>query len=209
MHLPALQARARDLLDVVGLAGRERALPAQLSGGQQRVAIARALIGEPRLLLADEPTGNLDSANGTQTLDLLLNLREARGMTVLGGARWCSPHAVQAIRVRRRRMNLTTGRWSTVTVYAVTNLTAGQATPAELAGWLRGHWTIEVLHHVRDVTFAEDASQIRTGNAPRAMAPPSATSRSACFDWPAPPRSPEPSAPTPETPADRRRSSAY
>ncbi|MEV0569759.1 hypothetical protein [Dactylosporangium sp. NPDC050588] len=67
-------------------------------------------------------------------------------------------------------MNLTTGRWSTVTVYAVTNLTAGQATPAEPADWLRGHWTIEVLHHVRDVTFAEDASQIRTGNAPRAMA---------------------------------------
>ncbi|GAA1542107.1 hypothetical protein GCM10009827_072000 [Dactylosporangium maewongense] len=47
------------------------------------MAIARALIGEPRLLLADEPTGNLDSANGTQILDLLLNLRGARGMTVL------------------------------------------------------------------------------------------------------------------------------
>ncbi|GAA1542180.1 hypothetical protein GCM10009827_072110 [Dactylosporangium maewongense] len=67
-------------------------------------------------------------------------------------------------------MNLTTGRWSTVTVNAVTNLTAGQATPAELADGLRGHWTIEVLHHVRDATFAEDASQIRTGNAPQAMA---------------------------------------
>jgi putative ABC transport system ATP-binding protein len=76
--------RARELLAAVGLGGRERALPAQLSGGQQqRVAIARALIGSPRLLLADEPTGNLDSANGTQILDLLLDLREARGMTVL------------------------------------------------------------------------------------------------------------------------------
>ncbi|MEV0133939.1 ABC transporter ATP-binding protein [Dactylosporangium sp. NPDC050688] len=78
------QARARELLDAVGLSGRERALPAQLSGGQQqRVAIARALIGSPKLLLADEPTGNLDSANGTQILDLLLDLREQHGMTVL------------------------------------------------------------------------------------------------------------------------------
>ncbi|MFI5916586.1 ABC transporter ATP-binding protein [Dactylosporangium sp. NPDC051541] len=76
--------RARELLDAVGLAGRERSLPAQLSGGQQqRVAIARALIGGPRLLLADEPTGNLDSASGAQILDLLLDLREERGMTVL------------------------------------------------------------------------------------------------------------------------------
>ncbi|MEO3775946.1 ABC transporter ATP-binding protein [Micromonospora sp. B11E3] len=77
-------ARARELLDAVGLADRERALPAQLSGGQQqRVAIARALMGEPRLLLADEPTGNLDSATGGQILDLLLDLRERHGMTVL------------------------------------------------------------------------------------------------------------------------------
>ncbi|WP_433080110.1 ABC transporter ATP-binding protein [Dactylosporangium sp. CA-052675] len=78
------RARARELLDAVGLAGRERSLPAQLSGGQQqRVAIARALIGAPRLLLADEPTGNLDSAHGTQILDLLLELRDEHGMTVL------------------------------------------------------------------------------------------------------------------------------
>jgi putative ABC transport system ATP-binding protein len=76
--------RARDLLDAVGLARHERALPAQLSGGQQqRVAIARALIGAPDLLLADEPTGNLDSATGTQILDLLLRLQGERGMTIL------------------------------------------------------------------------------------------------------------------------------
>ncbi|MFU8876473.1 ABC transporter ATP-binding protein, partial [Micromonospora sp. SL4-19] len=76
--------RARDLLDAVGLTGRERALPAQLSGGQQqRVAIARALMGQPRLLLADEPTGNLDSTTGTQILDLLLDLRDQHGMTIL------------------------------------------------------------------------------------------------------------------------------
>ncbi|SCG34577.1 ABC transporter ATP-binding protein [Micromonospora halophytica] len=77
-------ARARELLDAVGLAGRERALPAQLSGGQQqRVAIARALMGAPRLLLADEPTGNLDSTTGGQILDLLLDLRGRHGMTIL------------------------------------------------------------------------------------------------------------------------------
>ncbi|MGW5667200.1 ATP-binding cassette domain-containing protein, partial [Micromonospora sp. NPDC003776] len=64
--------------------GRERALPAQLSGGQKlRVAIARALMGAPRLLLADEPTGNLDSTTGAQVLDLLLDLRDRHGMTIL------------------------------------------------------------------------------------------------------------------------------
>jgi predicted transposase YbfD/YdcC len=55
-------------------------------------------------------------------------------------------------------------------VYAVTSLTAAQASPARLADWIRGHWGIEALHHIRDTTFAEDASQVRTGNAPRTMA---------------------------------------
>jgi hypothetical protein len=61
-------------------------------------------------------------------------------------------------------------RWSTETGYAVTSLAASQATPAQLAGWVRGHWGIEALHHIRDVTYAEDASQIRTGNSPQVMA---------------------------------------
>jgi predicted transposase YbfD/YdcC len=61
-------------------------------------------------------------------------------------------------------------RWRTVTVYAVTSLTAAQSHPARLAGYVRGHWGIEALHHIRDTTFAEDASQTRTGNTPRAMA---------------------------------------
>ena len=55
-------------------------------------------------------------------------------------------------------------------MYAITSLTAAQATPAELADYVRGHWSIEALHHVRDVTYTEDASRIRTGNAPHAMA---------------------------------------
>ena len=80
------------------------------------------------------------------------------------------PHATQAIRVTRRVRPLRSRRWRTVTVYAVTNLTAAQASPARLADWVRGHWGIEALHHLRDTTFAEDACQVRTGTAPRAMA---------------------------------------
>jgi hypothetical protein len=57
-----------------------------------------------------------------------------------------------------------------VTVYAVTSLPFGQANPARLADLIRGHWAIEALHHVRDVTFAEDASQARSGSGPHVMA---------------------------------------
>jgi predicted transposase YbfD/YdcC len=81
------------------------------------------------------------------------------------------PHAAQAIQIRRRRRPLNgTTKWSTETSYAVTSLAAHQATPAQLATWIRGHWGIEALHHIRDVTYTEDASQIRTGNGPQAMA---------------------------------------
>jgi putative ABC transport system ATP-binding protein len=76
--------RARALLDAVGLDGKGDVLPSRLSGGeQQRVAIARALLNDPGLVLADEPTGNLDSATGAAIVDLLLRLREERGMTIL------------------------------------------------------------------------------------------------------------------------------
>jgi len=76
--------RARRLLREVGLEQRAGAFPATLSGGErQRVALARALANEPRLLLADEPTGALDSATSAQVLDLIERLRAERGMTVL------------------------------------------------------------------------------------------------------------------------------
>src|SRR5262249_52161627 len=81
------------------------------------------------------------------------------------------PHAAQAIQIRRRRRPLTgKKRWSTETSYAVTSLAASQATPAQLAGWVRGHWGIEALHHIRDVTYTEDAPGSRPAPAPQFMA---------------------------------------
>lgn len=81
-----------------------------------------------------------------------------------------SPEPAQAVQIKRRRTERKTGKTTVKTVYAVTSPTAEQTTAAQLAELVRGHWTIEALHHVRDTTFAEDASQLRTGNAPRAMA---------------------------------------
>jgi putative ABC transport system ATP-binding protein len=76
--------RAQALLDEVGLHDRGHHYPSQLSGGeQQRVAIARALANDPPLILADEPTGNLDSSNGRHVLDLLLQVRRTRGVTLV------------------------------------------------------------------------------------------------------------------------------
>jgi putative ABC transport system ATP-binding protein len=76
--------RARQLLADVGLAGRETALPSHLSGGQQqRVAIARALINEPGVVLADEPTGNLDSATAAEIIALLTELQARHGTTII------------------------------------------------------------------------------------------------------------------------------
>jgi len=77
-------SRARELLQAVGLGDRLDHYPVQLSGGeQQRVALARAFVLKPPLLLADEPTGNLDSANGRHVLDLLISLNRREGATLI------------------------------------------------------------------------------------------------------------------------------
>jgi len=77
------ESRVREVLELVGLAHRADHLPAQLSGGQQqRVAIARAIVGDPKLIVADEPTGNLDTRNGEDVLDMLGTLNR-QGATIL------------------------------------------------------------------------------------------------------------------------------
>ena len=99
-------ARARELLARVGLAEKGDAFPYELSGGQmQRVALARALSARPELLLADEPTGNLDSLSGAAVLDLLASLHEEHGGTVL-----MATHSEEAARRAGRVVRLKDGR---------------------------------------------------------------------------------------------------
>ena len=80
------------------------------------------------------------------------------------------PGARQAIKITRWRQDTATGKISRETVYAITSLTSAQATAADLARLVREHWTIEAHHHIRDVTFDEDAATSRTGNGPANLA---------------------------------------
>ncbi len=108
----------------------------------------------------------------SETRDRGHGRRERRTLKVTAVAAGLAfPHAAQAIQIVRRRRSLTSSKWSTETVYAITSLTAAQASPTQLAAALRGHWAIEDrLHWVRDVTYGEDHSQVRTASGPRVMA---------------------------------------
>jgi putative ABC transport system ATP-binding protein len=103
---PERRARAREALRKVGLEGREGHDPSQLSGGQQqRVAIARALAGQPSVILADEPTGNLDSARGQEIMQLLQALNREEGITIV-----MVTHEDDIARHAKRLMVFTDGR---------------------------------------------------------------------------------------------------
>jgi putative ABC transport system ATP-binding protein len=103
---PDLRNRALALLDEVGLAERAIHLPAHLSGGeQQRVAIARALSVDPRVVLADEPTGNLDSTTGGEIIDLLANMAVVHGATVI-----VATHDIGLAERAPRRVSMRDGR---------------------------------------------------------------------------------------------------
>jgi putative ABC transport system ATP-binding protein len=100
------RSRAQALLDEVGLHDRGHHYPSQLSGGeQQRIAIARAMANDPPLILADEPTGNLDTSNGRNILDLLLTVRKARGATLV-----IVTHDASVAAVADARLTLRDGR---------------------------------------------------------------------------------------------------
>jgi putative ABC transport system ATP-binding protein len=103
-------ARGRGLLAEVGLTDRAHHYPSQLSGGeQQRVAIARALSNDPPILLADEPTGNLDLANGEHVMELLLDIRRTRGATLMLATHDTSLAARADARLRLRGGRVDTG----------------------------------------------------------------------------------------------------
>jgi putative ABC transport system ATP-binding protein len=104
--LSSARVRAQALLDEVGLHDRGHHYPSQLSGGeQQRVAIARAFANDPQILLADEPTGNLDSRNGSHIFELLLKLNRERGTTLL-----LVTHDHQLADLADRKISLNDGR---------------------------------------------------------------------------------------------------
>jgi predicted transposase YbfD/YdcC len=107
---------------------------------------------------------------GDRTRDQAHGRVELRTLKAVTVNHFGFPHAAQVLQVTRKVRDLGTRRWRTVVVYAITSLPHAQASPARLADLIRGHWVIEALHHIRDVTFSEDASQVRTGTAPQVMA---------------------------------------
>jgi ABC-type lipoprotein export system ATPase subunit len=109
----ALQ-RAQELLDYVGLSHRLQSFPSQLSGGEmQRAAVARAIVAEPRLIVADEPTGSLDSENGSRVMQLLAELNRQRGLTIL-----LATHSPEAAAYARRTIQMRDGQIESIAEHA-------------------------------------------------------------------------------------------
>lgn len=107
LSLKQCEMRAKDLMDQLGLSHRQTHYPSQLSGGeQQRVAIARALFNEPRILFADEPTGNLDSENSSRIQDLFFQLKKDLGLTLV-----VVTHDVHFARRFPRSIRMADGEW--------------------------------------------------------------------------------------------------
>ena len=137
--------------------------------GGKYVFIAKR--NQPRLhdQLAGLPWDQVPVADHTE--DKGHGRRESRTLQVVSVKNGIGfPHAKPAARIIRVRTNLQAGETSTETVYAITSLAAGQVSAARLAQIIRGHWAIEAMHWVRDMSFGEDASQVRTGTGPRVMA---------------------------------------
>ncbi len=107
---------------------------------------------------------------GHRTRDHAHHRDEIRRLKVAAFSHLDYPGARQAIQVLRWRRDLSTGKLTIERVYLITSLSVFDATCTELATWIRGHWGIELLHRVRDRTFREDDSKVRTGTLPRAMA---------------------------------------
>ena len=95
---------------------------------------------------------------------------ETRTLKTAHVSRLDFPGACQAIKITRWRQDTATGKASRETVYAVTSLTSADATPQDLARLVREHWSIEVHHHIRDLTFGEDSATSRTGTGPANLA---------------------------------------
>ncbi|MFF1917360.1 ISAs1 family transposase [Streptomyces sp. NPDC058239] len=169
-EITCFQPLLETLADLAGVVVTSDAMHTQrehasylLGRGAQYIAITKGNQKKLHKQLKSLPWGQIQLQGRTH--DTGHGRGEIRRVKVCTANSLLFPGARQAIQLKRRRMDRKTGKVSIRTVYAVTGLTAEQATPAELARLIRSHWKIEALHRVRDVTFAEDASQLRTPRA--------------------------------------------
>jgi predicted transposase YbfD/YdcC len=155
--------------------GHHRGAPTHAGAAPFLVAVSTRATGAPSrppatLLGRGQRLGWHDVAVLDRTRDRAHGRVEIRTLKAVTVGGFGLPHAAQVTQITRKTRDLGGRRWTTTVVDAVTSLAHAQASPTRLADYLRGHWTIEALHHLRDPTFAENASQVRTGTAPRAMA---------------------------------------